>query len=116
MFGTGPIVNAARLFAIDAGIEATNTLDRLAGLKSTNYLDDALLHDLQHSFEFLTLLRLEQQLQQSRSGQPLTNHVMPEKLTPLQKGMLKDTFQTNARVQSLIDQRFRTAMWAQLGR
>jgi CBS domain-containing protein len=116
MFGTGPIVNAARLFALDAGIEATNTLDRLVSLQPIHYLDDALLRDLQHSFEFLTLLRLEQQLQQSRSGQPMSNYVAPEKLTPLQKSMLKDTFQTIARVQSFIDQRFRTAVWTQMGR
>ena len=116
MYGTGPIVNAARLFALDAGVEATNTLDRLSGLASLRYLDDALLHDLQHSFEFLTLLRLEQQLQQSRTGQPMSNHVTPDRLTPLQKNMLKDTFQTIGRVQSFIDQRFRTAVWTQMGR
>ena len=115
MYGTGPIVNAARLFALDAGIEATNTLDRLTGLPA-GYLDEALSHDLQQSFEFLTLLRLEQQMQRVRTGQSMSNHLSPEKLTPLQKGMLKDTFQTIAKVQSLIDQRFRTAVWAQLGR
>jgi CBS domain-containing protein len=116
MYGTGPIVNAARLFALDTGIEATNTLDRLEGLRKLSYLDDALLHDSQHSFEFLTLLRLEQQLQQSRVGKPMSNYITPEKLTPLQKNMLKDTFQTIARVQSFIDQRFRTAVWTQMGR
>ena len=116
MYGTGPIVNAARLFALDAGIHATNTLDRLAGLHGKNYLDETLLQDLQHAFEFLTLLRLEQQLQQSRSGQPMSNYITPEKLTPLQKSMLKDTFQTIERAQSFVDQRFRTAVWTQMGR
>jgi CBS domain-containing protein len=116
MFGTGPIVNAARLFALDAGIEATNTLDRLAGLRPIQYLEEGLLHDLQHAFEFLTLLRLEQQLQQARTGQAMSNYVSPERLRPLQKSMLKDTFQTIGRVQSFIDQRFRTAVWAQMGR
>ena len=116
MFGTGPIVNAARLLALDTGIEATNTVNRLEALRPLNYLDVALLHDLQHSFEFLTLFRLEQQLQQSRTGQARSNYVTPEKLTPLQKSMLKDTFQTIGRVQSFIDQRFRTAVWTQMGR
>jgi len=116
MYGTGAIVNAARLFALDAGVNATNTLDRLAGLAGQNYLDEALLHDLQHAFEFLTLLRLEQQLQQSRTGLAMSNYITPEKLTPLQKSMLKDTFQTIERAQSFIDQRFRTAVWTQMGR
>ncbi|HVZ17093.1 MAG TPA: putative nucleotidyltransferase substrate binding domain-containing protein, partial [Terriglobales bacterium] len=66
--------------------------------------------------EFLMLLRLEQQLQRARTGQPLTNYIKPERLTHLQKTMLKETFQTIGRVQSFIDQRFRTAVWQQMGR
>lgn len=113
--GTGPIVNAARLFALDAGIASTNTVDRLEALQPLNYLDETLRRDLLDSFELLTLLRLEHQLQQSRSGQPLGNYIKPGNLTHLQRGLVKEAFQTVARVQSLIDDRFRTAVWAQLG-
>mgnify|MGYP005812955845 CR=1 FL=1 len=116
LFGTGPIVNAARLFAIDNGIETTNTLDRLSGLQTLDYLDGTLLRDLQQSCEFLTMLRLEQELQRARAGQQASNYVKPEKLTHLQKTMLKESFQTIGRVQSFIDQRFRTAVWQQMGR
>ena len=52
----------------------------------------------------------------TRSGQPMSNYITPEKLTPLQKSMLKDTFQTIERAQSFVDQRFRTAVWTQMGR
>lgn len=116
MLGAGPIVNAARLFALDNGIEATNTLDRLAALEPLGYLEGTLLHDLQQSFEFLTMLRLEQQLNRVRTGQAPSNYLKPEKLTHLQKTMLKETFQTIGRMQSFIDQRFRTAVWQQMGR
>ncbi len=116
MYGSGPIVNAARLLALDAAVRATNTLDRLEALRKLDYLDEAMSSDLQHAFEFLTLLRLEQQLQQSRAGQALSNYVAPERLTPLQKSMLKDSFQTIRRVQAFIDHRFRTAVWMQIGR
>jgi CBS domain-containing protein len=114
--GTGPIVEAARLFAVDAGINQTNTVDRLSALRSAGYMDDKALLEMQEAFEFLTLLRLENQLQQTREGQPLSNYVNPRKLTHLQKGLLREAFQTVARVQSLIDDRFRTAVWAQLGK
>jgi CBS domain-containing protein len=114
-FGTCPIVNAARLFAIDAGIESTNTVDRLSALESLSYLDETLRRDLLESFEFLTLLRLERQLQQSRAGQPLSNYVRPDTLTHLQRSLIKEAFQTVTRVQSVIDERFRTAVWTQLG-
>ena len=114
-FGTCPIVNAARLFAIDAGIETTNTIDRLSALHSLDYLDDTLRRDLLESFEFLTLLRLERQLHQSRTGKPLSNYVRPGDLTHLQRSLIKEAFQTVTRVQTVIDERFRTSIWSQLG-
>ena len=74
-----------------------------------------MLTDMQEAFEFLTLLRLENQLQQAREGLPLNNYVSPRKLTHLQKGLLREAFQTVARAQSVLDDRFRTAVWAQRG-
>ncbi len=115
-FGTGPIVEAARVFAVDAGVEPTNTVDRLSALQAADYLDAKVLTELQEAFEFLTLLRLENQLQQARAGQPLSNYVSPRKLTALQKSLLREAFHTVARAQSMIDDRFRTAVWAQLGK
>jgi CBS domain-containing protein len=112
-FGTGPIVDAARLFALDAGVSQTNTGDRLSALQAAGYLDGTTLTDLREAFEFLTMLRLENQLQQAREGVPLSNYVSPRKLTHLQKGLLREAFQTVARVQSAIDDRFRTAVWTQ---
>lgn len=114
-FGTGPIVDAARLFALDAGVNHTNTVDRLAALQAGGYLDGTTLTDMQEAFEFLTLVRLENQLQQAREGVPLSNYISPRKLTHLQKGLLREAFQTVARVQAVIDDRFRTAVWAQRG-
>ena len=92
-FGTTPIVNAARLLALDAGIEATNTVDRLSTVQ-LEYFDDVLRRDLLESFELLTLLRLEHQLRQLHAGQPLSNYVNPETLTQLQRSLLKEAFRT----------------------
>jgi CBS domain-containing protein len=114
-FGTCPIVNAARLLAIDGGIEATNTVDRLTAAHSLDYFDDVLRRDLLESFELLTLLRLEHQLQQSRAAQPLSNYVNPGSLTQLQRSLLKEAFRTITRAQAAIGDRFRAAVWAQLG-
>jgi CBS domain-containing protein len=113
-YGTGPIVEAARVFAVDAGVSQTNTADRLSALQAAGYLDAKMLTELGEAFEFLTLLRLENQLQQARAGQPLSNYVSPRKLTALQKSLLREAFHAVARMQSMIDDRFRTAVWAQL--
>ena len=114
--GTGPIVEAARLFAVDVGISHTNTVDRLSALRSAGYIDAKVLGEIQEAFEFLMLLRLENQLQQAREIKPLNNYVSPRKLTNLHKGLLREAFQTVVRLQSVIDERFRTAVWAQLGK
>jgi CBS domain-containing protein len=116
MLGTGPIVNAARLFALDAGISETSTIGRLSALEASGYCDPALLSELQQAFEFLTLLRLEHQLQQARSAKPLDNYIRPERLSHLQKSLLKESFRTVGRAQSLMEEKFRTAVWAQLDR
>src|SRR5262249_6718805 len=61
--GTGSIVNAARLFALDTETPETSTIGRLAALEASGSGDSSLLTELQQAFEFLTLLRLEHQLQ-----------------------------------------------------
>jgi CBS domain-containing protein len=114
-FGSSPIVNAARLFVLDAGVEDTNTVERLAALQSLGYEDVAILRELQETFEFLTLLRLENELRQARAGEPLSHYISPGKLSHLQRNMLKEAFHTIGRVHSLIDHKFRTAVWSQLG-
>jgi CBS domain-containing protein len=116
LFGTAPIVDAARVFALDAGIEHTNTSDRLSALSSGPENDPTIFQDMQEAFEFLTLLRLECQLRQVRDGQQLSNYITPDSLTHLQRSLLKEAFRASARAQALIEERFRTAIWSQLGR
>ncbi len=113
-YGTGPIVNAARLYALDQGIRDTNTLDRLGALKPDGSLTEALLQDLQEAFEFLTLLRVEIQLQRLRDGQPTGNYVRPASLNHLQRSLLKEAFHASARAQAAIIDRFESAVWPQL--
>jgi CBS domain-containing protein len=109
-------VNAARVCALDAGIEPTNTADRLSALAAAPEKDSAIFQELQEAFEFLTLLRLECQLRQVREGKPLSNYISPDTLSHLQRGLLKEAFRTASRAQSLMEEQFRTAIWSQLGR
>jgi signal-transduction protein with cAMP-binding, CBS, and nucleotidyltransferase domain len=71
---------------------------------------------MQEAFEFLTLLRLECQLRQVREGKDLSNYITPDGLTNLQRSLLKEAFRAAARAQALTEERFRTAVWSQLGR
>jgi CBS domain-containing protein len=114
--GTGPIVNAARLFALEAGIDATNTVDRLDVLARRAGALDMPWKELSEAFEFLTLLRLENQVRRARAGLPPGNHLRPASLTNLQRGLLKEAFKIVAGAQHRIEQRYRSALWSQLGR
>lgn len=113
-YGTGPIVNAARIYALDQGVIHTNTSDRLAALKPEGLLTTELLRDLQEAFEFLSLLRVEMQLQRVREGQPSSNYVRPSSLNHLQRSLLKEAFHASTRAQSAITDRFESAIWPQL--
>lgn len=112
--GTGPIVNAARIWSLEAGVRETNTIDRLRALESAGTVDSKLLADLREGLEFLTSLRLEHQLQQAKNNVPISNYINPAALSPLHKGLLKEAFEAITRAQSLIKSKFETWVWAQL--
>jgi CBS domain-containing protein len=114
-YGTAPIVNIARLLALDHGIGHTNTVDRLKALQAVSGLDKEMLKDLEDSFEFLMLLRLEWQLRQA-ADQPLSSYLRPELLTHLQRSLLKEAFQVIARMQTLLEAKYRSPVWWQMGR
>ena len=114
MYGTAPIVNLARLFAVDALIEATGTIERLAAVREAGYGDATMLADLIEASEFLMMLRLQHQVDQARAGEQVSNYVNPESLSHLQRALLKEAFQSIARAQSFAEDRFRTAVWTQL--
>jgi len=46
----------------------------------------------------------------------VSNYITPESLTHLQRSLLKEAFRAAARAQALIEEKFRTAIWSQLGR
>jgi len=112
--GTGPIVNAARIWSLEAGVREINTIDRLQALESAGTVDPKLIADLREGFEFLTSLRLEHQLQQAKNDIPITNYITPAVLSPLQKGLMKESFEAITRAQSLIKSKFETWVWTQL--
>ena len=114
MYGTAPIVNLARLFAVDAQVNATGTLARLSALRDVGYGDVTMLTDLMEASEFLMMLRLQHQVEQALEKKTVSNHVNPESLSHLQRALLKEAFQSIARAQSFAESRFKTAVWAQL--
>jgi CBS domain-containing protein len=118
LVGTGPVVNVARIFTLETapaeGPLPTNTTDRLQALIAARPDQAALWKDLQDAFEFLMMLRLDLQLRQVREGRPFDSYVSPESFTHLQRTLLKEAFQTAARGQTAMEEKFHSAIWMQL--
>jgi CBS domain-containing protein len=106
----GPIVDIARLGALEAGISATGTLDRLAALRHNHPILKRYGEELGHAFEFLLLLRIHNQAEQLQAGGPGDNFIDPSLLTTFEKKSLKDAFRLVNRVQELIVEQYRAGM------
>ncbi len=106
--GIIPIVSMARLFALEAGVDARGTLDRLDAAAGVGTVSRPGSEDLAEAFRFLLRLRLEHQLAAQRAGQEVGNLVPLEPLSPLERRHLKDTFVAVRGMQEAVSQRFRT--------
>ena len=90
--GLAPIVSLARLYALEAGSSARGTLARLEAAMPAETLSREGKETLSEGFRFLLGLRLREQLRARRAGEPVTNSVRMEHLSPLERQHLKDVF------------------------
>ncbi|NBC31649.1 MAG: CBS domain-containing protein [Alphaproteobacteria bacterium] len=88
--GTVPLVETVRLAALKAGVAATSTLDRLAGLYDKGEIDFDEFDALQAAFGQITLVLLQRQLADAKAGEAVSNFVDPNTLTRRQRGELTD--------------------------
>lgn len=91
--GTLPLVEAARLMALQHGIEATSTLGRLKGLREADAIDDDQYDYLSGGFNHITHLLLRQQLADfGAEEKKVTNFVAKNSLSKREKEYLVDCF------------------------
>ncbi|MEM8530870.1 MAG: DUF294 nucleotidyltransferase-like domain-containing protein [Chloroflexota bacterium] len=110
MRGTAPIVNLARLFALESGCTHTNTIARLRQAGGNSSLSRADAEELIAAFELLSLLRLRHQYAQLQHEQPMTNHISMAQLSPLERRELKEALHVVQRLQENIELAFQTPM------
>lgn len=99
--GIFPIVHGVRCYALQAGLQLSNTHWRIKALIDAGVLDAAFGEELGESLNFFNTLRLEAQLNQlalnqnsddvpaSTSGLVLDNFIQVQTLTHLQQDLLK---------------------------
>ena len=105
--GIFPIVHGVRSLALARHVAATGTADRIAALVEGGSLDAALGDELLQSLHFLMGLRLKAGLAEIDTGRPVTGNVDPERLSSLERDLLKDALAVVKRFKALLHQRLR---------
>jgi CBS domain-containing protein len=103
------LTNALRAYAIDLGLEETNTIERLeAAARAGHCFRPEERDDLRQAYEAIFRLRLQHQLALLGAGKPPDNLVDPRTLSPPDQRRLKDAFRAIRRLQGRLADRYFT--------
>lgn len=100
--GVVPIVDIARIYALEGGIAEVNTLDRLRTESDARVLSPEGRRDLQDAYEFIAGTRLKHQAAQIREGARPDNYLTPDELSQFERSNLKDAFSVVKTIQSAL--------------
>ncbi len=101
--GITPFVDAARIFALAAGLQESGTVERLRAAGRKWQLEEATVEGWVQGFLFLQLLRLRRQQAAARAGHSMTNRVDPDQLNDLERRILKETFRQARKLQTKLE-------------
>ncbi len=108
--GTALVVELARVYALAAGVPATNTFARLEMAATAGSISTTLAEELAAAYEIICVLRLEHQVRLHEQGEPITNRIPISRLTRLQQRDLKEAFKTIGKAQQAVEHSFQTSM------
>ena len=104
--GTFPLVHGIRSLALAHNISATSTVERVAALVAAGRLPEKLATDLIESLHFFMGLKLKVGLQQLETGHTASDGIQLDKLSSLDRDLLKDTLGVVKQFKALLNQRF----------
>ncbi len=88
-----PIIDFARIYALQQGLEETNTLERLHRLYLMNVLKWEEYHELEQAYGFLMQQRFVRQIKAIIIEQTAPdNYINPKKLSRIEQTLLKEIF------------------------
>ena len=90
--GIAPIQGLARLWALDAGVRATPTVERLRAATAAGLVDPESGEALEEAYVFLLGLRLREQIRALSEERAPGNHVAVDALSPSERRHLKEAF------------------------
>lgn len=99
--GVVPIVDIARVNALEEGIRAVNTHDRLeAERRVGGGMSTGGARDLLDAYEVIAITRLRHQAEQIRNGEKPSNYMNPDDLSHFERNHLRDAFAVVKTMQS----------------
>ncbi len=101
--GTLPLVEAARLLSLRAGLPETSTLDRLDGLLAKGALHPEDHDNLKDAFGFISRLLLRQQVEDFVAGREVGDFVPEERLSKREKDHLVTCLRGIVNVRSTLE-------------
>ena len=104
--GTFPLVHGIRSLALAHGISATSTVERVEALVAAGKLPEKLANDLIDSLHFFMGLKLKIGLLKLETGHAVSDDIQLDKLSSLDRDLLKDTLGVVKQFKALLNQRF----------
>lgn len=100
--GVVPIIDLARIYALEAAIPEVNTHRRLEAGRKASVLSEEGARDLLDAFEFISITRLRHQATQIRAGKKPNNYLSPAELSHFERSHLRDAFTVVKTLQSAL--------------
>ena len=101
-----PVVHGVRSLALREHVEATGTTARLDALVAAGRLPAALATDLADGLQFLIGLKLKAGLAELDAGAAVSSGVRADRLSSLERDLLKDAFAVVRRFKALVRNQF----------
>ncbi len=106
--GIVPIVDLARVYALDAGAAAVNTLDRLEGAREKGAVSREGAADLRDAWDFISTVRLRHQALRIRENRKANHYVDLATLSNFERTQLKDAFAVVKTMQGALASAYQT--------
>jgi CBS domain-containing protein len=104
--GTAPMVDVIRVHALAEGSLSQNSFDRLEDLTGSPLLPDGKKEELSDALEYLSMIRIRQQVAALEAGEEADNTVEPETLSSKERRGLKEAFQVLSSAQKFLKFRY----------
>lgn len=98
--GASVFVDAARIFALATGIQATSTVRRLEDSANALGISDSEVNAWRDAFYFIQMLRLKRQQEATVRGEKPDNYLDPDTLNDVDRRILKEAFRQAKNLQN----------------